>query len=639
MGRFLDRHKDQDAAPVHPAPKSLIASAARLNLDGQGWRSYKFGDDSWQQEAWRLYDIIGELRFVGNWIGSALSQVRIYVAEVDKNGRIQRECEKPKIAGLADTLFGSPSSKAEAMRMMGINLTIAGDAYIVGRGTDDPETDEWFVVSCSELKRWGGNVMQLYPDGTREVLDKSKDIVIRVWTPHPRRNLWADSPTRAAMPMLWEIERLTRFVFAQIDSRLVSAGLLAIPKDISFPDSTESGGAGLTEQLMKTGSASLKGEGTAAGVLPTIFEMPTEALGKLQLIQFTSELSQQALELRKEAIQRFAVAMDIDPSLLNGVAGANHWGSWQIIEGQIKIHIEPLMKRICDALTIGYLKPALKSQTKEDPDRFIFWYDTAPLTFRPQRLTDTLNLYNANPPIVNAEAVRLAGDYSNSDAPSDQELMQRFLKELILRDPTLFQNAQVRLAAGFTEDILPANLVIQGQQGSGPPPPPVPPTGIVPTAPPPVPVNSTAANAPGGPEPRTSGPAPTAPPSGITASASAGDPWSVLVMSHAAVLRAMELAGKRTLTASTRGQHMDIPAHELHTKTVIGDQARARTLLNGAWDQLPETVETLGIHVNAGSLRSTLHNYCVSLLMDAKPHRIDLLRDQLTEHGFLNGQP
>lgn len=638
MARFLDRHKTPDVAPAHTAPKSLIASAARLNLDGQGWRSYKFGDDTWQQEAWRLYDIIGELRFVANWIGSALSQVRIYVAEVDKNGRIQKECEKPKIAALADTLFGSPTSKAEAMRMLGINLTIAGDAYIVGKGAEDGESDEWFVVSCSELKRWGGNVMQLYPDGSKDVLDKNKDIVIRVWTPHPRRNLWADSPTRAAMPMLWEIERLTRFVFAQIDSRLVSAGLMPIPKDISFPDSTETGGAGLTEVLMKTGSASLKGEGTAAGVVPTFVEMPLEALGKINLIQFTSELSQQALELRKEAIQRFAVAMDIDPSLINGVAGANHWGSWQIIEGQIKIHIEPLMKRACDAFTIGYLKPGLKA-LKEDPDRFIFWYDTAPLTFRPQRLTDTLNLFNAPYPLVSAEAVRLAGDYAKSDAPSDEEVLMRFTRELMLRDPTLFQNAAVRKVAGYTEEVLPAATVIQGQQGSGPPAPPAPPTGIVPTAPPPVPVNSTAANAPGGPEPRTSGPSPTAPPSGITASTSVADPWSVLVTSHASVMRAMELAGKRTLTASTRGQHMDVPAHELHTKVIVAGRERAGTLLNGAFDQLRETVETLAIRVNPNDLQSALHEYCTDLLLESKPHRIDRLRDLLTERGFMNANP
>src|SRR6188474_1804565 len=202
--------------PAHESPASMIASAIRLtNLDGRGWRSYKFGDDSWQTEAWRLYDIIGELRFVANWIGAACSRVRIYVAEVDANGRVQKEVEgtgkNKKIAALADSLFGSPAAKAEAIRTMGINLTIAGDVYVIGRSTDDPEYDDWFVLSCSELKRYtrSGRVEMTDYMGNPEVLDTNKDVIIRVWTPHPRRNLWADSPTRAAMPMLWEIERLT----------------------------------------------------------------------------------------------------------------------------------------------------------------------------------------------------------------------------------------------------------------------------------------------------------------------------------------------------------------------------------------------------------------------------------------------
>ena len=94
--------------------------------------------------------------------------------------------------------------------------------------------------------------------GEPETLDPDKDLIIRVWTPHPRRTLWADSPTRACLPMLWEIERLTRYVFAQIDSRLVSAGLMPIPKEASFPDEVDedgnqlSGGEALTARLLKT---------------------------------------------------------------------------------------------------------------------------------------------------------------------------------------------------------------------------------------------------------------------------------------------------------------------------------------------------------------------------------------------------
>jgi len=624
------------ASPApHDSPPSLVASAARIrSLDGMGWRSYKFGDDTWQTEAWRLYDIIGELRFVANWIGSACSRVRIYVAQVDENGRVQKEVTNKKIPGLADSLFGGPPHKAEALRALGINLTIAGDAYVIGRGTDY-ESDEWFVLSCSELKRYArtGVVEMTTYDGTPEKLNPETDIIIRMWTPHPRRGLWADSPTRAAMPMLWEIERLTRYVFAQIDSRLFSAGLLPIPKETSFPDDdTEIPGAeGLTSLLMKVGSTGLKGEGTAAGVMPTIVEMPTEALGKIELVTFGSDLSKQAMDLRAEALRRFALAMDIDPSILTGAGEANHWGAWQIMEGQINVHIVPLMVRICDALTTAYLQPALKA-IKEDPDRYVFWYDTAPLTVRPERLKDTREMYDAG--LVSKATVLLSGDYKISDAPDDTEDLLRFTRELMLRDPNLFQIAAVRKVAGFTEEILPAGTVVTpqtpapGMGGAGPPPPPAPPTGISATPGAPIPQETSAINAPGG---------PPAAPAAVTASAST---VSRFFLANATVLRAMELAGKKLAGNVNRSlcTQFNIQPHELHTKIHVNDEEHAHKLLAGAWDHLSLLAAHVDPDMDTTALRTALDGYCTTLLVREKPHHPELLAEYLRRMGLLDGE-
>ncbi len=633
------RRRTALAAPdPEPHPRSLVASAARIrNLDGQGWRTYRFGDDSWQQEAWRLYDIIGELRFTANWVGSACSRVRIYVADVDDNGRIQQETKKKKVAGLADSLFGSPPARAEALRMMGINLFIAGECFIVGKGAEKAESDEWYVVSCSELKRWNGAVNLLNPDGTKEPLDLDKDIVIRVWTPHPRRSLWADSPTRAAMPMLWEIERLTRYVFAQIDSRLVSAGLLPIPKEVSFPDMDPEvpGAEGLAQLMMRAGSMSLKGEGTAAGVFPTVVEMPLEALDKIKLVQFASELSKQALELRAEAIRRFALAVDVAPEILTGTGDANHWSAWHVEESNVKVHIEPVITRICDAVTRAYLSPALKA-VKEDPDKHVFWYDTAPLTVRPQRLEDTLNLYKEG--VVGASAVLLAGDYKISDAPSDEEDLKRFVRSLMERDPNLFQMHAVRKLAGFTDELLPPAEVVPppGTPGAGPPPPPAPPTGIVSTGPGPLPVDSTAQNALGGPgENQSSNPSPNA----RTASASVPSQVNMFVVANATVLRAMEVAGKRLLDRNSRDRWPDVPPYELHTRIRVGDRERAQKLLTGAWDHLAVLAAGVDPSLDTTALRDSLDHYCVSLLVNERPHEVTLLGKYLRDRGFLDGVP
>jgi hypothetical protein len=622
------------AAPAHESPpRSLVASAARItNLEGRGWRSYRFGDDSWQQEAWRLYDIIGELRFVANWIGAACSRVRIYVAEVDDNGRVQQETKSKKVAGLADTLFGDAAHKAEALRLLGIDLTIAGDAYIIGRSTKQLDSDEWFVLSCSELKKYArsGVIEMTNYEGEPEKLDPEQDIIIRVWTPHPRRTLWADSPTRAAMPMLWEIERLTKYVFAQIDSRLVSAGLLPIPKETSFPDDDVEipGAEGLTNLLLKTGTMGLKGEGTAAGVMPTVVEMPMEALGKIELISFASELSKQAMDLRAEALRRFALAMDIEPSILTGVGEANHWGAWQIMEGQIKVHIEPLMTRICDALTTGYLIPALK-RIGQDPEKYIYWYDTAPLTVRPERLKETRELYDQG--LVSKAEVLLQGDYNISAAPSVEEDLQKFTRELMLRDPNLFQIPAVRKVAGYTDDVLPPETVVTpqtqpGMPGAGPPPPPAPPTGISPTAGGPIPQITEAQNAPGGPPPV---------PAGVTAAASVPAWANVLVMANATVLRALEVAGKR-LAGNINRHQFSVPTYELHTKISVQGKDKAEKLLDGAWDHLHVLASHVDPGLDAVALETALNHYCITLLVREKPHQVTLLGEYLKQAGFID---
>lgn len=645
------RKAKEDVAPaVEHTGKSLVASAARLRLDGQGIRTWRFGDDSWQQEAWRLYDIIGELRFTANWIGSALSRVRIYVANVDKNGRVQDEVKTGKVSALADNLFGGPAGLAEALRMIGINLTIAGDVYIVAKGGGSngndgvPEGENWMVLSCNELKRWGPgnqNIAWLYGDNknAKETLDPNTDLIIRVWTPHPRRMLWADSPTRGAMPMLWEIERLTRYVFAQIDSRLVSAGLMPIPKEVSFPDEDPqlSGAEQLTQRLMRTGQASLKGEGTAAGVVPTFVEMPTDALGKLQLIQFTSELSKQALDLRSEAIRRFGLAMDIDPNILTGIGEANHWGAWQVMEGQIKVHIEPLITRICDGLSAAYLKPALKI-IGQDPDRFVFWFDTAPLTVRPERLKDTQELYRDG--IVSKAAVLLSGDYKLTDAPSPEEELQKFTRDLMLRDPNLFANPAVRKVAGYTEDILPSNASIQiPGTGAGPAPPPAPPTGITSIAGTSPPENSTAQNALGGPGGNAS-PAAGSPPTGVTAASQIPAAMNVFMVANATVLRAMERASKRMLTRQTVGQFPETPGHELHTRLPVQPDANfATSLLDGSWDQLPILASLIDSNMDTTRLRQALEQYCCALLVHRQAHNVELLGEWLRSRGLLNGEP
>jgi hypothetical protein len=646
FGRSKEVAVIEDAPIVRASrgtPRSLVASAVQMRMDDASYNTYRFRDETWQRELWRLYDIIPEFGYAARWVGSCCSQVRIYVAEVDKLGRVQGETTNDKINALSDSLLGGPSSKAEALRSIGINLTVAGEAYILGRTDNVLDKDEWFILSSSEFRRVrncgdnGGTCLGWGDKYAPQIVDLAKQVVTRVWTPHPQRIWLADSPSRSCQPVLRELEQLTKYVFSQIDSRLVGAGLLIIPNNLDFPQdpSQEENVASSDTLMMKlatAGAASLRGEGTAMAVLPHIIEANPEDVERgFRLIEFASELSKQAMELRDEAIRRLATGMDMPAEALTGMGDTNHWNGWFIDGYGIKVHIEPLMNRICQALTKAYLIPALKIMGIKDPARFQFSFDTAPLAVRPQRLQDALNLYEKR--IIGAAAVRDAGNFKESDAMTGDELAASETLEIVLRDPNLYQKLGVRELIGISKEMLPQDEFIMatpglGGGGPGAPPPPAPPTGIQSELPPPMPDTQGEIPAPQGAPPGSGA---------VTAALASREELGLIVLSEAAVRRGLELAGKRLLDRHNRDRWPDVPHFDLHTRIRVTDTAHATRLLNGAWDQLNGLVDVLDADVDPDRLRQSLHRYCCALLTTASPHVPQNLFAMLRAEGLIHG--
>lgn len=605
-----------------PEPRSLIASATRVRVNNGAWNAYRLKDMDWQMEAWRFYDRVGEFRFAANYVGSACSRVRIFVAEVDELGRIGDEVDgDDEVQAISDTLFGGAAAKSEQLRSIGVNLTVAGECYLVGiagRGGDLTDRDRWFVVAPSELRRGGGD-LRLRHNGERITVLKDRDMVIRLWTPHPARPDYADSPARAALPILNEIERLTMYRFSQYDSRLAGAGLLPIPNNISFPDEdgVNLGVAGLMASLMEAMQASLQGEGSAAALAPTLVEMSPEAIAAMpdKPITFESVLSEHATELQTLAIRRLATSMDMPPEVLEGASDTNHWGMWYVEENAIQVHVVPLVVRVVDGLTQAYLRPALKALGK-DPGRYCFWYDTAPLTNRPNRLQDTLNLYERG--ITSREEVLRAGDYNPATAaPTQDEENIRFIKELMLRSPELFASAPLREAIGIEIDTVTAIET----EGAGPPPPPAPQREVsADTSPTPAqPTQTQPANR-------------TQQPTLIAAGDLVAGPSAVEAMANTVVTEALKKAGKRLIASrSQRGQFRDVPAHRIHTKLRATD---THTLLDGAWDQVSDYANAIDPGMDCRGLRTALDEYTSMLLIRGIEHTPGLLWEMLRRGGL-----
>jgi hypothetical protein len=625
----------------------------QVKLDDTGYNNYRFRDETWQRELWRLYDIVPEFRAAASWVGQCCSRVRIYVAEVDKLGRVQGEATKASIAALSDSIFGNPGAKSELLRACGINMTVAGEFFILGQaGADETDGDRWFVLSSSEVRRTRNGDVYWGPKLGEQIVNAAREMITRVWTPHPQRILYADSPARACQPVLRELEQLTKFTFSQIDSRLAGAGMLIIPNNLDFPadDSQSTASESLMMRLAEAMSASLKGEGQATALVPLILEAdPADIDRGFKYISFATELSKQVMEMKAEAVKRLGTGLDMPTEALTGMGDASHWSAWHIEESGVKLHIEPLMNRICTALTRAYLKPALKVMG-QDPGRYIFWFDTAPLTVRPQRFTDALNLYEKG--LLSADAVRDAGYFKDSEKQDETESARIFVREVVLRDPQLFSMQGVRELAGITEEMLPQTAIappavgagagpgLPGMGGSGPPPPPPPPTGIQTTLPNPLPGVGSPPPIPTGMPPAGGLPKGGPPGGGLPAPAmhaSAGQDQmyyaALLVAAESTVRRGLELAGGRLLTRHERDRWPDVPRHELHTRIKVMDASHALKLMNGAFSHLQDLSEMLGI--DSEPIKGALNEYCSALLTTGTPHNKDVLYNFLKVRGFL----
>lgn len=602
-------------AKAEPVPQAagvpLVASAVRMGLSEEAWRGYRFTDEAWQRQAWDFYDTNSQLHMAVDYIGSAASMIRIFVAEVDENGVRQGEVDTDdEIGALAESLFGGPANKAEMLRGIAESLTVAGECFIIGKAARGGMSDKWWVAAPGEVRKNGDTVYVNMGRAVREELTGS-DIIIRVWTPHPRRAFLADSPVRALLGLLYEMEQMQMFIRAQMNSRIANATILPVPSTLAVPkgDNQAVATGDIYQQLFEVITSNLEGKGTAAQVAPILWQMPLaelQAMSGVQPIRFDSPLSDQAIDLRKEQQQKLAIGINVPVEIQLGGQEMNHWSIWWAGEEFIVKTMQPLFNRIVDALTTAYLAVALRKLGK-DPKRYTYWYDTAPLANSANKLADTLNLYNAaGGPIVSAETVRREGGFTEADAPTQDEINDRFIKEVILRDPTLFAITPIREEINIDID-----TAVPGLTDAGPPPPPVP--GRVPTEPAP------------GQQPNQ----PAVTDGGELIASAVPPPTAIAIAANGLVVRALELAGKRLLTPTHRGVFGDTPPHLLHTKIRVGTAAHAETLLAGAWDQWGYYFA--GVYAPRQQLQPVLHSYAKGLLTNSIEHNPTLLAAMLQE--------
>lgn len=558
---------------------SLVASAVSYPGAGKNALNVYRTMEGWQREAWRQFSICPELSFAANWIGNALSRCEIVPGKIGVDGNVDAD-DDPQVAAALIALFGGTQGQSEMLHTAGLHLSVAGEFYLVGR--QNGAALLWEIIGCDSISYSGTSWSITYGEtNTSAVQLTAQDTVIRIWRPDPVRRYAAWSSVKALLPVLRELEFLTRHIFAQTTSRLAGSGILALPASLEFPNSEGSANkaVGFSKELTKAMMTPLEKPDDPGSVVPFVITVPDETLQYMkEPIHFWSPFDAASMEAREKAIMRFCIGMDIPVEVILGMTrgtsssggagtGASHWTAWQIEEAAIKLHIEPLLTLLCNTLTLEYIRPVLNSTVAA------VTYDTKALKLQPDRSKEAFELFGVGE--ISPESLLTYSGMNPSDAPTDQDR----------------KNFQLRKIAGAsaTPDQIAWALNLLGMSGA--------PDGA-----------GLQAQHPGSNQDAPSSedyPTRPGPPDGYNARL-------VLALSEPLVLRALERVGNRM---RNDGIKPECPAQETHCYAVVNGSAQK--YLEGCWTMVAQVAEGL---VDPEKLTRVLNAYVENLLTEQVPH-------------------
>ncbi|UCZ88660.1 hypothetical protein [Gordonia sp. WA4-43] len=412
--------------------ESITASAQVLTQKKIDRRTRRVPAQRWQSEAWQLRRETPELRFMGDRQARACSQVRLFIGRRDKLDEETTPVEDGPAADLAEMLFGNEPMVEQALKRYGQHLIFNGESLLLF--TEKEGRIDWAPHAASEITGDSPN-FKLNDGITTSNIDPATQMLVRSWTPDPERSAMPDAPVVAVMPVARELIGLTKYVSAQVDSRLAGAGLLLLPQGIESimtADTDRPDDYSFADELTDYMVVPIRDRDSAASVVPFMAMVPPELVDKVKHLTFDSPLDPHMHERRQEAIRRIALGMDSDPSVLLGMADSNHWSAWAVDENEVKLGVAPILSTACHALT-QVVQPLLEQMGVTDADAHVVWFDTAPLDMRPDRSKDAKDLHERG--AVSGETVRRETGFTDRDKPNADEHRRFLAEKLVLANP------------------------------------------------------------------------------------------------------------------------------------------------------------------------------------------------------------
>ena len=474
--------------------------------------------------------------------------------------------------------------------MCALNLFVAGEFYLIGEAgnADAPDPagrrDRWYVVSGFDFETKKAGKADVYTvtrpqtaGSGQASLIAERDIITRVWTPHPKHADQADSPFRAALPDLNILETIKKREAAELDSRLTGAGIMLWPENVSFGDYDTI--QGFTDRLVEVASEVTEDVSHPNSMVPLMVEMNADMIDKVKVINFWSDLSDALNDLTDRKIRSLAQSMDAPIEMTLGSSESNHWTAWLVSEDTITTHYDPILSRIADALTSVYLHPGIEAVGGLETERYTYAFDTSALQLKGDTFDNSIALYDRD---------LISGD---------KEIAAKLATKLILADPTLLGTELADLV-GLSPTTAPT--VIDAEPAPAPTAPAAPEDGT---------------DSIGPPDTDTITPdAPTPPPALTAAAGVVGAGLGAFC--NAAVLDALRVAGGRLRRTFPKSEDR----YTRHTKLARRPEENQITnAMAGVWESVPVALAAMP-DVDPDQVTRALDAYTRELLRRRVPH-------------------
>jgi hypothetical protein len=426
-----------------------------ITASGETYRVASYSDSAhlsllrqeWQVRAYDIYDTQGHLYYATNYIGGALSRIKLVAAKRPKDDGDTSQPEIITSGPIYKAIRAIQSDKggqSAILRSLGKNVFLTGEAWMIATDVEN-FGQSWEAVSIEELvsPAGTGQFFRKPLPGAHPIPISNDSLKIRIWKEHPRYSEWADSGVRSCLEILEKIVILNRAEKAIARSRLAGSGILALPQEL-VPPSWQNQSANpndmesnpLYQALAESMTAPLADESHPAAVVPLVLIGPKDAVNGIKYEEMSRTFDTKAAQLSiQNGIDQVASTLELPKEILLGTGEATHWSAWAIKEDTFQAHIQPLIELICVALTTTYLRQALKRLTPdvlkreldkldvESPDDIMVWYDASELVIRPDKGDKALGLHDRF--AISDEALRREAGFGQEDAPSEEEYAKR----------------------------------------------------------------------------------------------------------------------------------------------------------------------------------------------------------------------